>query len=85
MNTQKFLKENKLQNIEIQIGDNRESMESILERFQSPIHIRIKEIEMRITSIKRLMDTQPMSPMTEMEYKREIREALETQKTLIEL
>lgn len=75
MDAQKFVKKNKLQNIELEIDGKRESIESILERFQEPIKGRIEILRHKIETKKRVMDTQPMSPLTEMQYKREIVES----------
>jgi hypothetical protein len=82
MNAQKFVKENNLQNIEIEIGGKKESMLSILERFQQPITDACLQLENKASSTQRLMDTNPMSPMTEMEYKRIIVQCIKTKKIL---
>tara|TARA_R110002167_G_scaffold101354_5_gene264025 strand:+ start:2165 stop:2422 length:258 start_codon:yes stop_codon:yes gene_type:complete len=85
MNAKKFTQENGLQNVELEIGGKRESIQSILERFQTPIQCTSKLLEIRIHSMKRLMETNPMSPMTEMEYLRKIENLKITLNTLLEL
>lgn len=78
MNAQKFTKDNNLQNIKIRIGDKQESILLILERFQQPITDKIAILKNKIYSINKLMRTNPMSPMTEMEYIREKNKHIET-------
>ena len=85
MNAQKFVKRNKMEHISIEISGNRETMESILERFQEPIKGRIAILRDNIETKKRVMNTQPMSLMTEMQYKREIVESQMIIETLEEL
>jgi len=85
MNAQKFVKENKLQNIELEIDGKRESILSILERFQQPIMKKSFDLDNTRIVKQRMLDNEPMSLMTEMQYKREIVECGLIIKTLMEL
>ncbi len=82
MNAKKFTQENGMENISIEIKGKREPMEELLERFQHPIKEKINQLSLEINAVRVLMQRNPMSPMTEMEYLRDIKKRNEFIKIL---
>lgn len=85
MDAKKFVKENHLENISIEIDGKKESILSILDRFQMPIYDKSMDLSNLIKSKQLFMAKNPMSPMTEMEYIRQIEQYEKTLSTLLSL
>jgi len=74
MNAQKFAEKNNLLNIKLEIDGSRETIISVLERFQEPIKKEIEYFKNKILAINRMIELTPMSPLTELGYIKEINE-----------
>lgn len=86
MNIKEFMYNNSLNGISIQGGREKKlTMEDLLRKFQQPLIDMCEDFRDKIISKQKTMSKEPMSPMTEFQYKMEIIEMLSFIKKVNEL